>query len=116
MRRVIEIDDSFYEQYERINLKLGEAERDIVYYTDGLSVLERQLMAKVDEEFYAKEKKRLPEYLQRREAKRHPDYINMVRAKATAIQNKTILKGQLDLLKMKFDEWRTRRADSRGSY
>jgi hypothetical protein len=40
----------------------------------------------------------------------------MVRAKATAIQNKTILKGQLDLLKMKFDEWRTRRADSRGSY
>jgi hypothetical protein len=111
----VEIDEAFYQRFTELNVQLGEAERDLIYYTEGLSVLEKKLMERADENFYKSEGKRLPEYLQRREAKSHPEFINMVRAKARAQEAKVVLKGQVELMKMKFDEWRTRSADRRNT-
>ncbi len=111
----VEIDERFFDRMEELNIRLGEAERELVYCTDGLSALEKKLMIVADEAFYAQEKKRLPEYLQRREAKADPRYINMIRAKSRAQERRTTLRGQIDIMKLKFEEWRTRSADRRNS-
>jgi hypothetical protein len=112
---VIEIDDSFYESYRDVTLRLGEAEHNLVFFTEALPVLEKKLMYRSDEAFYTEFKKRLPEYLQRREAKSNPAYIQAVRAKARSQEAKVALRGEQDILKMKFDEWRTRSVDRRNS-
>lgn len=108
-----EVDSSFYEQMEDVAYRLAEAERSLVIFTDGLSALEKKLMKEADDAFFAENRKRLPETLQRREARRHPNYTKMVRAKASASSDKVYLKMKADILKMKFDEWRTRSANNR---
>ncbi len=65
--------------------------------------------------FFEKQQKRLPEVLQRRDAKANPEFTRMIRAKAQAQGQRTALKAQLDIMKMRFEEWRTRSADRRNS-
>lgn len=112
---VVEVNQDFYQQYEDTTIRLAQAEHNLVFYTEGLAVLEKQLMVKSDQDYYGEHKKRLPEYLQRREAKSHPDYVTMVRNKAAAQRDKSIFKGRIEILKMQFEEWRTRSADRRNS-
>tara|TARA_Y100000310_G_scaffold92562_1_gene90210 strand:- start:2396 stop:2764 length:369 start_codon:yes stop_codon:yes gene_type:complete len=111
----IEPDNAFYKEMEDLSFRLGEAEKNLVIYTDGLSALEKKLMKEADDSFYELHKKRLPETLQRREAKRDPRYTKMIRAKASASRDKVTYRIQLDIMKMKFEEWRTRSADRRNS-
>jgi hypothetical protein len=111
----IEIGDDFYERYDQIVHDLAEAERDVVMTTDGLSALERRLMQDADEQFFKAHNKRLSESLQRREAKADPRYSMMIRAKAKAMETRTLLRGQSDIMQMKFREWQTRSANSRNS-
>lgn len=112
---VIEIDQSFYDRWDNLHQDLAEAEKDLVIYTDGLGALEKRLMQKADDDFYREYKKRLAEVLQRREAKADQSYINTIRAKAAAQARKTLIKGRVEMMKMQFDEWRTRSADRRNS-
>jgi hypothetical protein len=114
-RTVIEIDDDFYVRWNALHLDLGEAEKDLIIYTDGLGALEKRLMQKADDDFYKEFSKRLPEYLQRRDAKSDNRYILTMRAKAAAQSRKTVLKGKIEMMKMQFEEWRTRSADRRNS-
>jgi hypothetical protein len=114
-RGVMEVDKEFYENYEDANIRMAQADHNLVFYTEGLAVLEKQLMVRSDNDYYKAFNKRLPEYLQRREAKSHPDYVTMVRSKASAQRDKTIYKGRIEILKMQFEEWRTRSADRRNS-
>lgn len=111
----IEIGDEFYDRYEQLMHELAEAERDVVMTTDGLSALERRLMQEADEKFYAAHKKRMSESIQRREAKADPRYSVMIRAKAKAMEARTLLRGQVEIMNMKYGEWRTRSANSRNS-
>lgn len=110
-----EIDSEFYERWEQAHLELAEVEKDLVILTDGLSSLEKKLMYQADEAFNAEYKKRLPETLQRREARRHDNYVQAIKAKAQAQGRKILIKGRIDMMKMVFDEWRTRSADRRNS-
>ena len=114
-RSVIEIDSDFYDKWTQLTMDLGEAEKDLVIYSDGLGALEKRLMQEADEKFYQETKKRLPEYMQRREAQADERYVMTLRAKASAQSKRTILKGQIEMMKMQFDEWRTRSADRRNS-
>jgi len=110
-----EIDDAFYQRYESLGIRLAEAERDLVIYSEGLSVIEKKLMVKADNAFFRENNKRQAEALQRRDAKADPEYMKVVRAKAKAQESKTLYKVQLELMKMKFEGWRTRSADRRNS-
>ena len=110
-----EINNDFYEELENTAIKLAAAERDLVIYTDGLGALERRLMVEADNLFYEKYKKRLSEALQRRDARAREEYTRMIRATATAQEQKTLLRCRYDMLKMKFEAWRTRSANKRGS-
>lgn len=114
-RQPFEVDESFYEKYEGLANRLAIAERDLVIYTDGLAALEKKLMQDADDAFFNEHKKRLPEVLQRREAKANPEFTRMIRAKAQAQCQRTALRAQLDVMKMRFEEWRTRSADRRNS-
>jgi len=109
----MEVDEDFYAELESLNIRLAEAERDLVLFTEGLSVVEKKLMIKADNQFFSEHKKRLPEVLQRRDARASPQYMNVVRAKARAQESKVSLRGQIDTMKMKFEGWRTRSANSR---
>lgn len=111
----IEIDDNFSAQLREVAAKLAQAEHDRVLYTDGLSVLEKKLMYKVDQEYYEKYQKRLPEYAQKRDAKRHPDYGQMVRMKAAAYRDCSLFRSEKEFLEMRFKEWQTRSVDRRGN-
>jgi DNA replication initiation complex subunit (GINS family) len=112
---IIEIDTDFYERWENSHLELAEVEKDLVILTDGLSSLEKKLMHQADESFYRDFNKRLPEVLQRREARRHESYIQTIKAKAQVQGRKILVKGRIEMMRMQFDEWRTRSADRRNS-
>jgi len=111
----IEIDSEFEDKFREIAINLAQAEHDLVLYTDGLSILEKKLMYKVDEEYYKQHSKRLPEYAQRRDAKRHPRYTDMVRAKAAAARDRSLYRTEKDIYEMRFKEWQTRSVDRRNS-
>lgn len=114
-RQPFEVDEAFYEKYEDIANRLAIAERDLVIYTDGLAALEKKLMQDADDAFFNQHKKHLAEVLQRRDAKANPEFTRMIRAKAQAQSQRTALRSQLDIMKMRFEEWRTRSADRRNS-
>lgn len=112
---ITEINTEFYERWESAHLDLAEVEKDLVILTDGLSALEKKLMHQADEAFYRDFNKRLPETIQRREARRHDNYIQAIKAKAQTQGRKVLIKGRIEMMKMQFDEWRTRSADRRNS-
>jgi hypothetical protein len=112
---IVEIGPEFYDRWNSFHLDLGEAEKDLIIFTDGLSALEKRLMQEVDDKFYNETKKRLPEYLQRRDAKSDNRYIQTLRAKASAQARRIVLKGKIEMMKMQFEAWRTRAADRRYS-
>jgi hypothetical protein len=114
-RSVIEIDSDFYDRWSNLHLDLGEAEKDLIIYSDGLGALEKRLMQESDDKFYENCQKRLPEYMQRREAQSDQRYVMTLRAKGAAQSRRMVLRGQIEMMKMQFDEWRTRSADRRNS-
>jgi hypothetical protein len=109
-----DINSVFYEDFLQLKIRLGQAERDLVITTDGLSALEKQLMIRADKAFrLANNNKAMPEYAQRRDAKAHPLYSQMINAKARAAEVKIVLVGKIEIMKMRFDAFRTRSADRR---
>jgi hypothetical protein len=108
-----DIDSVFYEDFLQLKIRLGQAERDLVIATDGLSALEKQLMIRADKAFRLANNKAMPEYAQRRDAKAHPLYSQMINAKARAAEVKIVLVGKIEIMKMRFDAFRTRSADRR---
>lgn len=112
----VDITPSFWEEINRLNSELADTEHDLVIFTDGLTALEKRLMQMADERFYAENKKRLPECLQRREAKADKRYTALIRNKARVTSKRMLLRGQIKIMEMQFDEWRTREANKRRAY
>lgn len=110
----IQMTPKFWQEMEELNENLAMVEHDLTIYTEGLSALEKQLMKEFDERQYQVDGKRLPEYLQRREAKADPRYNAAIRAKARVVAKRILIRGKLEMMKMQFDEWRTRSANKRG--
>lgn len=108
-----ELNESFYKEYEQAAARLAEVEEDLVLHTDGLDALEKQLMKEHDAEHMKQYKKSAPEYWQRREAKSDSRYHQMIYAKAALVSRKIMLKAQINMLDMRYQEWRTRSANRR---
>lgn len=108
-----ELTESFYEDYINVATELADVEASLVLHTDGLDALEKQLMQEYDATHLAKYNKSAPEYLQRREAKADPRYMSRVYAKSALAAKKTLLKARLNMLDMRYNEWRTRSANRR---
>lgn len=112
-RASFELTDSFYEEMLQIVAQLAEVEESLVLHTDGLDALEKQLMKEHDAAHFATYNKSSPEYWQRREAKADPRYMERVYAKAALTSRRVMLKAQINILEMRYNEWRTRSANRR---
>lgn len=108
-----ELTEQFYIDYQEVASRLAVVEEDLVIYTDGLDALEKQLMKEHDEKFHQQYGKSLPEYIQRREAKSDKRYRQAINAKAALVAKKVMLKAQINILDMRYNEWRTRSANRR---
>lgn len=112
-RASFEITDKFYEDYLEAAARLAEVEESLVLHTDGLDALEKHIMKEYDTGHIKQYNKSSPEYLQRREAKADPRYQQAISAKASLVSRKVMLKAQLNVFDMRYQEWRTRSANRR---
>lgn len=109
------MDENFFVLLEEANATLGHAREQEAILDGMMDALVARLMQEHDEAFRKQTGKSLSIELQKRSAKADPRYAQAVCSHAKAVSNRTLAQGRCDVLKLRFEAWRTKSANKRSS-
>jgi hypothetical protein len=108
-----EVDDNYYAKLDTLYMKLADAYDKDTVLSKSLDIVAAEEARAAADEFYILYKKTLAVELQKREGKMYLRYREVTIALGSVRRQITLLKGQIDTMDKRFEEWRTRSANRR---
>ena len=97
----------FHKKYEAAKV-FAKAKADRIYLTEFRKSKKAILMAEV-----AARKPESKVNQQERDAYAHPEYLQLLEGLKVAVENEELARNKLEIISMKFDEWRSKEATAR---
>jgi hypothetical protein len=108
-----EVDDKYYDNLNTLYMKLSDAYDKDTVLSKSLDIIAAAESRVAADEFYLMHKKTLAVELQKREGKTSLRYRDATVALGAVKRQITLLRGQIDIMDKRFEEWRTRSANRR---
>ncbi len=108
-----EVDDKYYEKLDTLYMRLSDAYDKDTVLSKSLDIIAAAEGKAAGDEFYALHTKTLAVELQKREGKISLRYRDATVALGAVKRQICLLKGQIDIMDKRFEEWRTRNANRR---